>query len=106
MRRTLVAVLLVLLAGALALGVGRLSLAPGNVYTYTVPEVVAGLARHPSAWVGRTILVRGRVLQAEVWEPPRIWPTVTPGKLPAIMPGVTRLASLVGSPPMGCLTAA
>ncbi len=55
---TLGAVLgMALLAGLVAAVVGRPSSPAGPVYT--VAQVRAGLARQPSAWAGRTVLVRG-----------------------------------------------
>jgi hypothetical protein len=58
----IIAVLLTLAvaAGAVPVFVVHNPAAAGPVYT--VAQVQAGLARHPQAWVGRTVLVRGTVL--------------------------------------------
>jgi len=48
---------LALLVGLVAAVAGRPSSVTGPVYT--VAEVRAGLARQPTAWAGRTLLVRG-----------------------------------------------
>ena len=50
-----------LLAGLVAAVVGRPSSPAGPVYT--VAQVRAGLARQPTAWAGRTVLVRGNATQ-------------------------------------------
>ncbi len=55
---------LALLAGLVAAFAGRPFSPAGSVYT--VAEVRAGLARHPAAWAGRTLLVRG-VAAASSW---------------------------------------
>src|SRR5437588_7823977 len=65
MTRTVALAIAVLLAVALAAGavlvfVVHSPAAAGPVYT--VAQVQAGLARHPQAWVGRTVLVRGTTL--------------------------------------------
>jgi hypothetical protein len=95
-------VLLILLGGALALAVGQLSL-PTQVYT--VAQVAQGLARHPAAWVGRTILIRGEVLQATEWIPkPRVWPTATLGASGVAVPWGWIGSTLVTSPTLPCIT--
>src|SRR3954451_25087299 len=67
MTRTVALTIAVLLALALTAVVAFVFVvhsraAAGPVYTVT--QVQAGLARHPQAWVGRTVLVRGAML---VW---------------------------------------
>jgi hypothetical protein len=62
MTRTVALIIAVLLALALTAAVAFVFVvhsraAAGPVYTVT--QVQAGLARHPQAWVGRTVLVRG-----------------------------------------------
>jgi hypothetical protein len=59
-RRVVRTVALVILV--LAVGVGIFAAAPGHVESvYTVADVQEGLAHHSRLWVGRTILVRGRL---------------------------------------------
>ncbi len=53
---------LALLAGLVAAVAGRPFSPAGPVYT--VAEVRAGLARHPAAWAGRTLLVRGVAVES------------------------------------------
>ena len=65
MTRTVALIIAVLLtlavaAGTLPVFVVHNPAAAGPVYT--VAQVQAGLARHPQAWVGRTVLVRGTLL--------------------------------------------
>jgi len=65
-RRLVVAIVLpvlVLVAGLATALVGNI--APAT-RVYSVGEVATGLARHPSAWIGRSILVRG-VAVASSW---------------------------------------
>jgi hypothetical protein len=65
-RLTLLALLLGLLfaTSVVVLVGGRDSAAAGPIYT--VPEVREGLARHPAAWLGRTIRVRGTPLPGAI----------------------------------------
>ncbi len=59
MKRIVGGVLCLLLLGAVALSLGRgLALAPAT-HVYTVDQVQAGLRRYPTAWVGKTVAVRG-----------------------------------------------
>lgn len=63
-RRVMSAVILVALA--LALVVGAASAVQGRSESvYTVGAAQAGLAHQPHLWVGRTILVRGRLIMLE-----------------------------------------
>jgi len=59
-RIALLALGVVLVAGLVAAAVGRR--APAQAYT--VAQVRAGLAQHPAAWVGRTVLVRGVAVES------------------------------------------
>jgi hypothetical protein len=63
MRRTLLALLVLLLVGALALALTRSSPPTGPVYT--VAQVVAGMAQHPRAWYGHTVTVRAVAVLVE-----------------------------------------
>ena len=109
MRHPLAAVLLLLLLAVSAFAVTHLGSTSGRVYT--VDQVVSGLARHPSAWVGRTILVRGQALQATEWLPPsRVRPTASMGAggmpiAPLVWVGPSSWvgASLVTSPTLYCI---
>ena len=59
-RRVVRAIALVALA--LAVGVGIVATARGHTEpVYSMADVQAGLAQHARLWVGRTILVRGRL---------------------------------------------
>jgi hypothetical protein len=53
----------ILLAGTIALAArGLAGLATGAQPVYPVAAVEAGMRRDPSAWIGRTVLIRGVVL--------------------------------------------
>ncbi len=56
---------LALLAGLVAAVAGRPSSSAGPVYS--VAQVTTGLRQHPRAWVGRTVLVQGRVAGSMSW---------------------------------------
>ena len=58
MRRIVLGAAGVAVAVGLVLAIPRFTVSPP---VYTVAQVQAGLARDPSAWVGRTVLVRGEV---------------------------------------------
>jgi hypothetical protein len=59
-RIALLALGVVLVAGLVAAAVGRR--APAQAYT--VAQVRAGLAQHPAAWAGRTVLMRGVAVES------------------------------------------
>jgi hypothetical protein len=65
MRCWLAALLGPLLATALA--VAALGGGVGRVPEHSVPEVLAGLARDPQAWLGRTVRPRGIALPVHVY---------------------------------------
>jgi len=54
------------LAVAIIMAMGRQPSSTEAVYT--VAQARAGLARNPRAWIGRTILVRGLVIQCRLVE--------------------------------------
>ncbi len=54
---------MVLVSGLVTILLGRLTPAQR---VYSVSEVATGLAHHPSAWIGRTILIRG-VVASSSW---------------------------------------
>jgi len=56
---------LALLASLVAAVAGRPSSPAGTVYA--VEQVTTGLRQHPRAWIGRTVLVQGRVAGAMSW---------------------------------------
>jgi hypothetical protein len=91
------------LAVALVLVVVR-PLGPMAGRVYTVAAVASGLAKRPGAWTGRTILVRGRALEEEIWRPPRIAQTAA---VPFLSPsgcltiGYPCMSPLPGPPPPG-----
>src|SRR2546421_3109 len=61
-RRTVVAAMAVL---GLALATGLAAVVRqerGGERVYTVAQVTTGLTRHPTAWIGRTLNVRGRAV--------------------------------------------
>src|SRR5437588_9921057 len=63
MKRFTVALAGLVLAGGLALVVSTVSTGVGAFGpVYTVSELRAGLADHPRAWLGHTVLVRGVAL--------------------------------------------
>src|SRR3954453_7573392 len=63
--RTTIA-LLVLLALALAAGAVAVQSRTVTGPVYTVAQLQAGLARHPRTWLGRSVLVRGKVYHVPV----------------------------------------
>jgi len=63
MKRAFAVIAFLILALALAAGTTLAvhnPIAAGPIYTVT--QVQSGLARHPQAWIGRTVLVRGTIL--------------------------------------------
>ena len=86
MKRRIALVLAALtLAVAIIMVVGRQPTPAGAVYT--IGQVRAGLARHPWAWVGRTILVRGLVIRCRLVE-----------GCVALPPGIPRVGLVAGIP--------
>ncbi len=108
MKRSIIALFSLALAGLLVAGI-KVRYATdvgGTGPIYTVAQVQAGLQYNPRTWSGRTILVRGRIMQADwvqgrsvmmtaipnaagpLGEPPRcmVTPTGCPSPLTGVLP--------------------
>jgi len=58
-------VMILLLLGLVVDTEYSLQRAPDSVPVYTVAQVVTGLAHNPRKWIGRTVLVRGSIIQID-----------------------------------------
>lgn len=84
-RRAALVLAALTLAIAIIIAIGRQPSSTEAVYT--VAQTRAGLARNPRAWIGRTILVRGLVIQCRLVE-----------GCVALPPGIPRVGLVDGIP--------
>ncbi len=94
------ALTLALVAAGLLVTLAAAGRAPDRVYT--VAQVQAGLALRPGAWVGRSVLVRARALEAQWTLPPHSF-RIVDGGTPVPLDVAT--GSLLSAPAMGCIAA-